>query len=73
MHMIWLLQASCMGFAPVADPVPHLQVEFCESLEAAVGAFKLEGCWTWKHLLNGKQVSCVCVVKLVWAPSTSAS
>ena len=26
-------------------------------MEAAVAAFKLEGCWTWKHLLNGKQVS----------------
>ena len=32
------------------------QVEFCDSLEAAVAAFGLEGCWTWKPLLNGKQV-----------------
>lgn len=44
------------------------RVACCELVEAAVHAFQLDGCWDWKPLLTGKQVS---ILEPHYCPSTS--
>lgn len=31
-------------------------LEMCKSLEATIKAYKIDTCWQWKPLLNGKEV-----------------
>eukprot|EP00890_Picochlorum_soloecismus_P001086 jgi/Picsp_1/1979/NSC_05445-R1_polynucleotide adenylyltransferase-like protein len=37
-------------------PDLHVHFEMCKCLVTAVKAFKLDNCWQWKPLLNGKEV-----------------
>eukprot|EP00889_Picochlorum_renovo_P008184 jgi/Picre1/35214/NNA_002676.t1 len=34
----------------------HEHLEMCKSLEATIKAYKIDTCWQWKPLLNGKEV-----------------
>lgn len=52
-----LLAPGLLGVVAMAPCVAVMRrAEVCRDLDAAVGAFALEGCWAWKPLLDGREV-----------------
>lgn len=43
--------------AATCCPPAHCRLDFCETLLGAATAYGIDGCWQWKPLLDGKQVS----------------